>query len=145
MRRRWWASAGGGAFVRERGEGSAPRRLRVSAIGSIWRTRSSATAASRNGARPAGWTGLLALSDRCWRTRGFGDFWQYMLVADGLRPRSASDPTVSLWDLAAPMLVVQEAGGRFTDFTGAATAAGGDAIASNGLLHDAGARERSSG
>jgi histidinol-phosphatase len=134
MRRRWWASAGGGAFVREQGEGSAPRRLRVSAIDDLsdaqlcyggleeWRATERLDA-------------LLALSDRCWRTRGFGDFWQYMLVADG-QAEICADPTVSLWDLAAPMLVVQEAGGRFTDFTGAATAAGGDAIASNGRLHD---------
>ena len=62
-----------------------------------------------------------------------------MLVADG-QAEICADPTVSLWDLAAPMLVVQEAGGRFTDFTGAATAAGGDAIASNGRLHERGAR-----
>jgi histidinol-phosphatase len=134
MRRRWWATAGGGAFVREHGEGSAPRRLRVSAIDDLadaqlsyggleeWRTTGRLD-------------GLLALSDRCWRTRGFGDFWQYMLVADG-QAEICADPTVSLWDLAAPMLVVQEAGGRFSDFTGAATAAGGDAIASNGLLHE---------
>jgi len=135
IRRRWWATAGGGAFVRESGEGSAPRRLRVSAIGDLadaqlcyggleeWRATGRLDA-------------LLAMSARCWRTRGFGDFWQYMLVADG-QAEICSDPTVSLWDLASPMLVVQEAGGRFTDFTGAATAAGGDAIASNGLLHDA--------
>jgi histidinol-phosphatase len=135
MRRRWWASADGGAFVRERGEGSPPRRLRVSAIDDLadaqlcyggleeWRATGRLD-------------GLLSLSDRCWRTRGFGDFWQYMLVADG-QAEICADPTVSLWDLAAPMLVVQEAGGRFTDFTGAVTAGGGDAIASNALLHDA--------
>jgi histidinol-phosphatase len=137
MGRRWWATAGGGAFVREDEDEDepAPRRLHVSAIAQIedaqvsyggleeWRTSGRLD-------------GLLALSDRCWRTRGFGDFWQYMLVADG-QAEICADPTVSLWDLAAPMLVVQEAGGRFTDFTGDATAAGGDAIASNGLLHDA--------
>ena len=59
-----------------------------------------------------------------------------MLVAEGLA-EIASDPSVKLWDLAAPMLVVQEAGGRFTDLTGLATAAGGSGLASNGLLHDA--------
>ncbi len=62
--------------------------------------------------------GLLELIRGCWRARGFGDFWQYMLVAEGLA-EVASDPSVKLWDLAAPMLVVQEAGGRFSDFTGA--------------------------
>jgi histidinol-phosphatase len=134
MQRRWWASAGGGAFVRERGEGSAPRRLHVSAIAELTDAQ-----LSYGGLEEWCATGrleaLLALSDRCWRTRGFGDFWQYMLVADG-QAEICADPTVSLWDLAAPMLVVQEAGGRFTDFAGDATPAGGDAIASNGLLHE---------
>ena len=134
MQRRWWASAGAGAFVREGEAGPALRRLRVSAVDDLadaqlcyggleeWRASGRLEA-------------LLAVSARCWRTRGFGDFWQYMLVADG-QAEVACDPSVSLWDLAAPMLVVQEAGGRFTDFTGAVTAAGGDAIASNGRLHE---------
>jgi histidinol-phosphatase len=134
MRRRWWATAGGGAFVGEEDDRSAPRRLHVSAIADLADAQ-----LSYGGLEEWRATGridaLLALSDRCWRTRGFGDFWQYMLVADG-QSEICADPTVSLWDLAAPMLVVQEAGGRFTDFTGATTAAGGEAIASNGLLHD---------
>jgi histidinol-phosphatase len=79
---------------------------------------------------------LLTLAERCWRTRGYGDFWQYMLVAEGVA-EIAMDPTVSIWDVAAPMVIVQEAGGRFTDFAGASTAAGGDAIATNRLVHDA--------
>ena len=74
----------------------------------------------------------LALSESCWRTRGYGDFWQYMLVAEGAA-EIALDPAAALWDLAAPMVVVQEAGGGFTDFGGSATAAGGDGIGSNGL------------
>ena len=49
----------------------------------------------------------------------------------------AVEPVVSLWDLAAPQVIVEEAGGRFTDLGGIATAAGGDAIATNGLLHEA--------
>ena len=53
------------------------------------------------------------------------------------RPRSRSSPTVALWDLAALIVIVEEAGGRFTDLGGVATAGGGDAIATNGLLHDA--------
>ncbi|MBV9838993.1 MAG: histidinol phosphatase, partial [Solirubrobacterales bacterium] len=47
------------------------------------------------------------------------------------------DPVVELWDLAAPQVIVEEAGGRFTDFGGQATASGPDALATNGLLHDA--------
>jgi histidinol-phosphatase len=59
-----------------------------------------------------------------------------MLVAEGAI-EIGLDPVVSLWDLAAPQLIVEEAGGRFTDLGGVRTANGGDAIASNGVLHDA--------
>jgi histidinol-phosphatase len=79
---------------------------------------------------------MLALASRCGRTRGLGDFWAYMLVAEGAI-EIGLDPVVSLWDLAAPQLIVEEAGGRFTDLGGVRTANGGDAIASNGVLHDA--------
>ena len=79
---------------------------------------------------------MLALARRCWRSRGLGDFWQYMLVAEGAA-EIALDPEVKLWDLAAPQLIVEEAGGRFTDLSGAPGADGGSGFATNGLLHDA--------
>jgi histidinol-phosphatase len=79
---------------------------------------------------------LVGLADRCWRTRGFGDFWAHMLVAEGAMD-IALDPVVSLWDLAAPQLIVEEAGGQFTDLGGVRSAEGGDAIASNGFVHEA--------
>jgi histidinol-phosphatase len=79
---------------------------------------------------------LVELSARCWRSRGYGDFWSYMLVAEGAL-EIGLDPEVSLWDLAAPMIIVEEAGGRFTDLGGTPTPGGGSAIATNGLLHDA--------
>ncbi|MEA2646822.1 MAG: histidinol-phosphatase, partial [Chloroflexota bacterium] len=79
--------------------------------------------------------GFLALTRRAWRDRGFGDFWQHMLVAQG-SAEVALDPEVSLWDLAAIKVIVEEAGGRFTDLAGRATASGGSAVSSNGLLHD---------
>lgn len=131
---RWWARRGAGAFARDPLQ-EEPRRLRVSAVGELadaqlcyggleeWR------AVGRLDA-------LLELGRRCWRTRGYGDFWSYMLVAEGAL-EIGLDPTVSLWDLAAPKVIVEEAGGRFTDFGGAPTADGGDAIATNGLLHAA--------
>jgi histidinol-phosphatase len=78
---------------------------------------------------------LLELVAGTDRTRSFGDFWAYMLVAEGAMD-IAIDPVVSLWDLAAPQVILEEAGGRFTDLTGVRTAEGGDAIATNGLLHD---------
>ncbi|MFZ0088924.1 MAG: inositol monophosphatase family protein, partial [Solirubrobacteraceae bacterium] len=133
----WWAARGVGAFGRDDlSEG--PRRLRVSGVRELgdaqlcfggleeWRQAGRLDA-------------LLALGARCWRTRGYGDFWSYMLVAEGA-VEIALDPAVSLWDLAAPMVIVQEAGGRFTSHGGAATAAGGSAIATNGAVHEA-ARE----
>jgi histidinol-phosphatase len=132
MGRRWWAADGQGAWTVDHRQAS-PRRLAVSGVSRLadaqlcfggfeeWR------AADRLGA-------LLELSGRCWRTRGFGDFWSYMLVAEGAA-EIALDPAVSLWDLAAPMAVVQAAGGRFTDLSGMPTPAGGDALATNGRLH----------
>jgi histidinol-phosphatase len=79
---------------------------------------------------------VLNLARRCWRSRGLGDFWQYMLVAEGAA-EIALDPEVKLWDLAAPQLIVEEAGGRFTDLSGIARPDGGSGLATNGLLHDA--------
>jgi histidinol-phosphatase len=79
---------------------------------------------------------LLELARRCWRTRAFGDFWGYMLVAEGAVEISC-EPAVELWDLAAPQLILEEAGGRFTDLRGHPRADGGSALGTNGLLHEA--------
>ncbi len=72
---------------------------------------------------------------RAWMERAYGDFWQHMLVADG-RLDFAVEASVNLWDLAAVQLIVEEAGGRFTDFAGVARPDGGSGLSSNGLLHD---------
>ena len=71
-----------------------------------------------------------------WRTRDYGDFWSYVLRAEG-SVDIACEPEVSLWDLAALDVIVREAGGQFTDVTGKPGPAGGSALATNGLLHDA--------
>jgi histidinol-phosphatase len=136
LHRRWWAAAGVGAFVSDGlGASPEPRRIAVSRVAEL--------ADAQLGL--SGWEEweqagrgepLLELTRRCWRSRGFGDFWGYMLVAEGALEVDV-DPIVSLWDLAAPMVIVREAGGRFTDLAGHETADGGDVIASNGLLHDA--------
>ena len=78
---------------------------------------------------------LVALARRCQRTRGVGDVWSYMLVAEGVAEIGV-DPIVSLWDLAAPRAIVEEAGGRFTDLSGGARADGGSGLATNALVHD---------
>ena len=86
---------------------------------------------AKRGALP----GLLELSDTVWRTRAYGDFWSYMLVAEGAVD-AAAEPELALHDMAALVPIVTEAGGRFTSLTGEDGPFGGDAIASNGLLHD---------
>jgi histidinol-phosphatase len=125
--RRWWAELGGGAYA----DG---QRLRVSGIGRV----EDATVLFAGEQRPP------ALASRAWHPRGFGDFWAHMLVAEGAAEVAIDAVGVSLWDLLAVKLIVEEAGGRFTDFAGAARADGGTAVSSNGLLHDealAGVRE----
>jgi histidinol-phosphatase len=77
-----------------------------------------------------------ALARCTYRQRGFGDFWQHCLVAAG-SVDVAIECEVNRWDLAAPKVVVEAAGGRFTDLEGTSTDDGGDAVVSNGLLHDA--------
>jgi histidinol-phosphatase len=125
--RRWWATRGGGAFA----DGE---RIRVSGVDRLERslvTYSSVRAFESHGLGD----GVRELIRRCWRSRGFGDFWMHVLVAEGA-VEIAAEPEVALWDLAAPMLIVQEAGGRFTDLSGRATPDGGSALSTNGLLHD---------
>jgi histidinol-phosphatase len=131
--RRWWASRGEGAFAGGAGRGDA-KSIHVSDVTrfedaqlcfgglSTWRSKGLLEA-------------FLDLSRRCWRSRGFGDFWMHMLVAEG-SAEIAAEAEVSLWDLAAVSVIVEEAGGRFTDFEGRARADGGTAISTNGVLHD---------
>lgn len=126
--RRWWAHHGGGAYANG-------RAIKVSGVDELadaqltWSGIEDWDAIGRIDA-------ILALGRACWRSRGFGDAWPYMLVAEGAA-EIALDPAASLWDLAAIKVVVEEAGGRFTDLSGVATAGGGDGIATNGLVHEA--------
>ena len=131
--RRWWATRGQGAWMTALG--GEPRRLRVSAVSTL--ADASIGYSSLHGweAAPGGREGLLALDRRVWRSRGYGDFWQHCMVAEGTVD-AAAEPEVALWDLAALVVLVEEAGGRFTDLTGARGPAGGTALSSNGVLHD---------
>jgi histidinol-phosphatase len=132
LNRRWWASAGTGAYTGK--SLSAATRIRVSGIDHL-------ADASLSYSDLAGWSAagreeaFLALSRAVWRTRGYGDFWSYMLVAEGAVDL-ACEPEVALHDLAALAVVVAEAGGRFTSLDGTPGPAGGSALASNGALHD---------
>jgi histidinol-phosphatase len=130
--RRWWAHRDGGAWASALG--AAPRRLAVSKVATLGD-------ASLSYASLAGWAArglreaLIALTDRLWRTRAYGDFWSYMLVAEGAVDLAA-EPELSLWDMAALAPIVTEAGGRFTGLNGADGVHQGNAVASNGLLHE---------
>ena len=126
--RRWWAARGRGAFA----DGSPISVSRVSEIGDAFLSYSSLTGWEAMGRLDA----FVDLTRRVWRTRAFGDFWSYMLVAEGAVDLAA-EPEVSLWDLAALQVIVEEAGGRFTDLEGRPRADGGSAVTTNGLLHDA--------
>jgi histidinol-phosphatase len=116
--RRWWAERDRGAFVN--GE-----PMRVSAVG---RVEDAVLCFALENSLP----GLAA---RCWHARGYGDFWAHMLVAEGAVDGAIDAVGVSLWDLAAIQPIVQEAGGTFTDASGAARPDGGTGVSSNGLLH----------
>jgi histidinol-phosphatase len=132
--RRWWAARGGGAFVAD-GFSEAPRPIRVSRVTRL-EDAQLATSGLTNWEEIGRLENLLALIRRCWRTRGYGDFWGYMLVAEGAADVML-EPEVEIWDLAAPQVIVEEAGGRFTDLGGSARPDGGSALASNALLHEA--------
>ena len=137
---RWWASAGGGAFRSVRG-GQA-QRLGVSLVGDL--ADASVSYSSLSGWQERGLRdGLLGLFDDVWRTRAYGDFWSYMMVAEGV-VEIAAEPELELYDMAALVPIVTEAGGTFTGLDGRSGPFGGDAIASNGLLHEA-ARTRLNG
>jgi histidinol-phosphatase len=81
---------------------------------------------------PPGWSDIAA---RAWTSRGFGDFWQHCLVAEGAIELGA-DAELNLWDYAAVQLLVEEAGGRCSTFEGAAPSPGASFMSTNGVLHD---------
>ena len=114
---RWWAGRGLGAF-RDGERDHACRRSRRST------TRSSRSRGTRRSASTptASATSCSRSSHRCWRTRGIGDFWQHMLVAEGAFD-IAIDPIVSLWDIAALVPIIDEAGGRWSTVDGRADVA----------------------
>ncbi len=128
LARRWWASAGDGAFA----DG---RRCQVSDVAAIADAQVCLTfgpgwaEAGRDGA-------LLALAAEARRIRGFGDFWQHCLVAEGSVDVAVDAIGVAPYDIAAVRLIVDEAGGRFTDRHGEATHEHDSAISTNGVLHD---------
>lgn len=132
LARRWYASDGSGAW-RTFGDGGV-RKLSVSGVDGLG--DASLAISSLSGWHERGLReNLISLSDDTWRLRGYGDFFSYCLVAEGAVD-IAAEPEVSLWDLAPLSVLVTEAGGRFTSLAGEDGPHGGDALATNGLLHD---------
>ena len=126
--RRWWAARGEGAFCNG-------QRIHVSRLATIEEshlTYDSITDFDQHGGTEA----FLALARRCVRARGFGDFWSHMLVAEGA-VEIAIEPAVATWDMAPIQIIVEEAGGRFTDLQGRARIDGRSGLSTNGLVHDA--------
>jgi histidinol-phosphatase len=134
--RRWYAAQGSGAWAVTSLAGfpPAPRRLSVSGVSNL-------ADASLSFSSLSGWEArgrldnLVDLTRTVTRTRAFGDFWSYMLVAEGAVD-IACEPELALHDMAALVPIVTEAGGSFTSLGGEPGPFGGDAIATNGLLHE---------
>ncbi|WP_250445318.1 histidinol-phosphatase [Actinotalea sp. C106] len=130
--RRWWAASGSGAWSGR--SLAAATRLQVSQVSRL-------EDASLSYSSLSGWEedgrleGFLDLTRSVWRTRGYGDFWSYMLVAEGAVD-IAAEPELALHDMAALVPVVTEAGGRFTSITGVPGPFSGSALVTNGRLHD---------
>ena len=128
LARRWWASAGDGAFC----NGKQIRVSRIAEVEDAHLTYDSIADFDRYG----GTVRFLALARRCVRSRGFGDFWAHMLVAEGA-VEIAVEPAVAAWDMAAIQVIVEEAGGRFSDLRGTPRFDAGSGLSTNGLVHEA--------
>jgi len=130
--RRWWGAQDGGAWTgRSLTKASA---CRVSAVTEL--ADASLSYSDLDTWEQRGLLGpFLRLARSVWRTRAYGDFWSHVLVAEGAVDISA-ESEVSLWDLAALQVIVQEAGGIFTDLSGKPAPDGGSAVCTNGALHD---------
>lgn len=127
--RRWYASEGNGAFVSL--NGGAPKKISVSQVSDI-------KDASISYSDFIGWDERLKpfqeILESAWRTRGIGDFWSHMLVAEGAVD-VAIEPKLAIWDMAALDIIVREAGGRFTNTAGVNGSLGGSGLSTNSVIH----------
>ncbi|MBB5912040.1 histidinol-phosphatase [Nocardia transvalensis] len=132
LARRWWAATGSGAWTRFETEPA--RAISVSAVRELG--SASLAISSLSGWRDLGLRDqLIGLTDEVWRTRGYGDFYGYCLVAEGAVD-IATEPEVNLWDLAPLDVLIREAGGTFTALDGGPGPHRGSAVATNGPLHE---------
>ncbi len=128
MGERWWAAAGQGAV--RNGE-----RIRVSGIAELADSHVLHGGLDWFRRAPGLWEVLGHIADTAWRTRGFGDFWMHLLVAGGMA-EVAFERDLKPWDVAALECIVSEAGGRLTSWSGGSPIAHGEALSTNGLLHE---------
>jgi histidinol-phosphatase len=126
LARRWAAAKGHGATVNE-------KKISVSKVSLL-------SDASISYSDFVGWGDRLEPFQKmlagAWRTRGIGDFWSHMLVAEGAVD-VAIEPSLALWDMAALDIIVREAGGTFTNTAGQNGPFGGSGVSTNGVLHNA--------
>ena len=133
LQRRWWAAKGQGAWT-----GRSLLKATRCQVSDVRRLED----ASFSYSSLHGWDErgrldeFLALQRRCWRSRAYGDFWSYMLLAEGAVD-IAAEPELHLYDMAALDIIVREAGGRFSSLDGNDGPFGGNALATNGHLHEA--------
>ncbi len=133
LQKRWWASSGNGAWT-----GRSLLKATRCQVSDVRRLED----ASLSYSSLSGWDergrldDMVSLMRRVWRTRAYGDFWSYVLLAEGAVDLAA-EPELQVYDMAALDIVVREAGGRFSSLDGTDGPFGGNALASNGHLHDA--------
>lgn len=138
LHRRWWASIGDGAFTCESDterffDPARARRIHVSAVSEVGDAFLSYS--SIHGWKAAGLgQGFDRLIDSTWYSRAYGDFYSYMLVAEGAVD-IACEPELALHDMAALVPIVKEAGGVFTSVAGEDGPWGANALAANPDLH----------
>jgi histidinol-phosphatase len=131
--RRWWSSAGDGAFTQD--VNGTVRKISVSQVREL-------ADASFTYSDDIGWdkhgrgTGLTDLQQATWRSRAYGDFWSHIMVAEGVVD-VAAEPDLSVWDMAAFVAIVHEAGGVVTGFDGSDALTHKSALTTNGHLHSA--------
>ena len=130
--RRWWASRGGRAWTGR--SLTKATNCQVSQVASLADASISYSGLStwQDSGRLDDFLGLVR---QTWRSRAYGDFWSHMLVAEGAVDISA-ETDLKLWDLAALQVIVEEAGGVFSDLSGKPDPSGGSAVCTNGLLHE---------
>jgi len=131
MGRRWWASPEDGAFTQDV-DGSV-RKISPSKVQSL-------IDASFSYSDPVGWEllgkdSLAKVTNAVWRTRGYGDFWSHLLVAEGAVD-IAIEPELQNYDMAAFIAIAKAAGCKVTGVQGQSAMQAGHAITTNALLHD---------